>query len=718
MLASFKNILTQPAVFVSLLVGVLMVGVERLGVLEPIEMKAFDLMMQRRGNLDPDERILVVGFTENDIQKLKQGSPSGEILDTVLSKLESYQAKVIGLDFFRDVPVGSDSGHQKLLTRLKQSERIVPICLLGADKIPAVPPPAGIEPEIAGFADLVEDKDGVIRRNLLLVPRNSKSACATQASLGMQVALQYLNIQPQFTPQGMQLGKTLFKRLEANSGGYQNIDAQGFQILVNYRSEHNVAQQVTITDVLSDRFNPKWVKNRVVLIGATAQSSLDIRDTPYSDGRQDNVAGKMPGVVIHAQMVSQILDAVSGKRPLFWFWPEWGEILWIWGWTLAGGVLGARIQHPLRLGFFGSVTIATLLLSGFVIFLNGGWVPLAPPTLGFLLAGSGVVAYTAFYNKLLKDKISLQIQEQKDTISLLQALLRNGGNNSTQVPMGMCALPQEKILNKRYKVSQLLGCGGFSYTYLAEDTYRPGKPLCVVKHLQPARNDEVFLEVARRLFRTEAEILELLGHHEQITELMAYFEENQQFYLIQEYIKGHSLQVELTPGKRFSETQVVDLLQDILPVLMFVHSHGVIHRDIKPSNLMRREKDQRIVLIDFGAVKLIQPQQLQEDNPSEAFSQENLTVAVGTVGYAPPEQFIGQPRLNSDIYALGMIAIQALTGTPAKNLERDLTTGTLLWRHLAETTEELAAVIDKMVSYDFWKRYQSVEEVLQMMKNL
>ena len=377
-----------------------------------------------------------------------------------------------------------------------------------------------------------------------------------------------------------------------------------------------------------------------------------------------------------------------------------------------------RIQHPLCLGLFSSVAIATLFLSGFVIFINAGWVPLAPPTLGFLLADCGVVAYTAFYNRIQKDKISLQIQEQNDTITLLQGLLRNGGNNSTQVPTGICQIPSEKILNKRYKVTNLLGCGGFSYTYLAEDTFRPGKPVCVVKHLQPARNDEVFLEVARRLFKTEAEILESLGEHEQIPQLMAYFEEQQEFYLIQEYIKGHSLQVELTSGKRLTETQVVDLLKDVLQVLVFVHTHGVIHRDIKPSNLMRREKDQRIVLIDFGAVKLIQPQQLQENNSSSALQQENFTVAVGTVGYAPPEQFIGQPRLNSDIYALGMIAIQALTGTPAKNLERDLTTGTLLWRHLAEPTEELAAVIDKMVSYDFWERYQSAEEVLQIMKNL
>ncbi|MUG95308.1 CHASE2 domain-containing protein [Scytonema sp. UIC 10036] len=705
MFNKLQNILTQPVVVASVMAGLLVVGFQRLGVLESIELKAFDYMMQRRAAQSPDPRLLIVAFTENDIQKLKQSSPNGNVLDTVLSKLERYQAKVIGLDFFRDQPV--EPGHQKLLASLKQSSRIVPICKLGDVREPAVPPPSGIESEIAGFADVVEDRDGVIRRNLVVAAPDPKSSCAAQASLGLQLALQYLNIQPQFTPKGMELGNTVFKPIEADSGGYQNIDAQGFQILLNYRSESKVAQQVSFTDVLGDRFNPSWVKNRIVLIGSTAPSSQDIRDTPYSDGKQDN-SGKMPGIVIHAHIVSQILDAVSNERSLFWFWSESEEILWTWGWTLVGGVLAWRIQHPLRLGLLTCTALGILLLSCFVIFIHAGWVPLAPPALGFLIAEAGVVTYTAFQNKQHKEKIALQIQEQKETISLLQALLRESGSQATQAPTGIYYNPiHTKLLNNRYKITQVLGSGGFSYTYVAEDTHRPGNPVCVVKHLQPARKDDVFLEVSRRLFKSEAEFLEVLGKHDRIPQLMAYFEDNQQFYLVQEYIEGHSLHEELTPGKRFHDAQVVNFLKDTLSVLTFVHAHGVIHRDIKPSNLMRRRKDERIVLIDFGAVKQIQPHQ----------EQENHTVAVGTVGYAPPEQFMGQPRLNSDIYALGMIAIQALTGTPAKHLERDSTTA-LVWRHLAQTTEELAAILDKMVSFDFHKRQQSTEEVLYSLQKL
>lgn len=703
---TLKNVLTQPVVVISLITGVLLVGIQRLGVLEPIDIKAFDQMMQRRRALDPDPRLLIVGFSEDDIKKLNQGSPNGEVLDKVLSKLEAYQAKVIGLDFFRDVPV--QPGHDQLLKRLKNSPRIVTICKLGEDNIKSVPPPAGVEPENVGFADIPEDKDGMIRRNLLVVAPDSKSSCATPASFGFQLALQYLNVEPTFTREGnMQLRKTLFKRLQADSGGYQGIDARGFQILLNYRSPNNVAQQVSLSDVLGAKLTPSMVKNRIVFIGSTAPSSQDIRNTPYTDGKQNN-SGKMPGVVIHAQMVSQILDAVSQKRSLFWFFPEWGEILWIWGWTFAGGFIGWQIRHPIGLAIFTTIGICILFFGGFAIFLLAGWIPLASPAIGFIVALVGVVAYTSFLNQQEKEKISLQIKEQNQNIFLLQALLREGGNTTTQIATGAYdgSIP-EILLNNRYQIKDRLGSGGFSYTYLAEDTHRPGNPQCVVKHLQPARTDDVFLDIARRLFQTEGEILDILGHHDRIPQLMAYFEENQQFYLVQEYVPGHTLIEELIPGKYIPSSDVVSFMKDILQVLEFVHSRDVIHRDIKPSNLIRREKDQRIVLIDFGAVKQLQPQQ-----------PENLTVAVGTMGYAPPEQFMGQPRLNSDIYGLGMVAIQALTGTSARNLQRDETTA-LAWRHLAPNiSEDLAAILDKMVCYDYQKRYQSVEEVLQSLKNL
>jgi serine/threonine protein kinase len=228
--------------------------------------------------------------------------------------------------------------------------------------------------------------------------------------------------------------------------------------------------------------------------------------------------------------------------------------------------------------------------------------------------------------------------------------------------------------------------------------------------LRPARRDEKFLKLARRLFSTEAEILEKLGNHTQIPQLLAYFEEKQEFYLVQELIEGHPLSDELPVDKRLPEAQVVEVLRGVLEILDFIHNHCVIHRDIKPSNIIRREQDKSLVLIDFGAVKEIQPQE-----PTE---QEGLTVAIGTRGYTPPEQLAGHPRLTSDIYALGMIGIQALTGIHPHQMHQNAITGEISWRHLASVEEDFAQILEKMVRYHFIERYQSAGEVLQDLKRL
>jgi len=269
-----------------------------------------------------------------------------------------------------------------------------------------------------------------------------------------------------------------------------------------------------------------------------------------------------------------------------------------------------------------------------------------------------------------------------------------------------------KLLDGRYQVNQVLGAGGFGRTYLAQDTRRPGNPICVVKHLQPANRDPNFLETARRLFNSEAETLEVLGNHEQIPRLLAYFEEDQEFYLVQEYIEGHPLSQELIPGQPWDQTRVVALLQELLEVLDFVHHHGVIHRDIKPDNLIRRNLDKKLVLLDFGAVKQIRTQLATPQG------QMSNTVAVGTLGYMSSEQALGQPRPTSDIYALGIIAIQAITGRMPAELQEDLNTGELIWQHLAPVSPGLQHILTRMVRYHFKDRYQSATEALQAVRSL
>lgn len=277
-----------------------------------------------------------------------------------------------------------------------------------------------------------------------------------------------------------------------------------------------------------------------------------------------------------------------------------------------------------------------------------------------------------------------------------------------------------KLLGGRYQVIKNLGTGGFGQTYAAEDTHRPGSPKCVVKHLKPASSNSSFLQSARRLFQSEAEALEKLGSHDQIPRLLAYFEEDKEFYLVQEFIQGHPLTAQLQPGERWSESQVRQLLLEVLGILEFVHSNGVIHRDIKPNNIIQRHQDNRIVLVDFGSVKQTWKQVVTaQGQTSTTFSDTiSATIGIGTPGYMPTEQGRGRPRPNSDIYALGIIAIQALTGLNPMQFEEDADTGEILWQHQAHVSNELASVITKMVCYHFKDRFQTTAEVLEALKSI
>lgn len=295
-----------------------------------------------------------------------------------------------------------------------------------------------------------------------------------------------------------------------------------------------------------------------------------------------------------------------------------------------------------------------------------------------------------------------------------------------------------KVLDGRYKLIKQIGVGGFGHTFVARDMRRPGSPPCVVKQLKPASDDPTFIREARRLFNTEAETLEKLGKHDQIPQLLAYFEEDKQFFLVQELIEGKSLYRQLKPSlpeisdldnktqerifqelehidepprdKQLSELEVLKILQDVLDVLEFVHSEGVIHRDIKPDNLICRKQDQKMVLIDFGAVRAMQDEnsQITTENGESRF-----TVSIGTPGYMPSEQCAGRPTYSSDIYALGMVAIKALTGYAPTDLPSDPNTGEIIWRDKAKVSNGLAMVLTRMIRYHYTQRYQSVREVKQ-----
>jgi serine/threonine protein kinase len=261
------------------------------------------------------------------------------------------------------------------------------------------------------------------------------------------------------------------------------------------------------------------------------------------------------------------------------------------------------------------------------------------------------------------------------------------------------------ILRQRYRIIKKLGAGGFGETFLAEDLDIPvsPKPVCVVKKLHPTIIDSEII----RLFEQEAEILYKLGqNHDQIPKLYAYFENDEELYLIQEFIDGYDLRQEISPGKKLSEGDVIQLLRDVLEILVYVHENKVIHRDIKPANIMRR-KDGKLILIDFGVVKQINTTIARNSGLT------SKTMGIGTYDYMPIEQGYGKPKLSSDIYALGMTAIEALISVPLKKLSEDEDTGEIIWNNLAQVSNNLEQFITKMVRFDWRQRYKNAREGLE-----
>ena len=265
------------------------------------------------------------------------------------------------------------------------------------------------------------------------------------------------------------------------------------------------------------------------------------------------------------------------------------------------------------------------------------------------------------------------------------------------------------LLQKRFYIRKILGQGGFGATFLANDLSLPAQPACVVKQLRPSNSDKSFLRMARELFGREAKTLGQLGDHPQVPRLLAYFEEGGNFYLVQEFVKGRNLQQEVKKDGPFSEAGVRQFLSEILPILDHIHAHEVIHRDIKPANIIRRDLDKKLVLIDFGAVKN-QVNQADAANPDiTALTQ----FAVGTPGFAPPEQMAMRPVYASDIYGLGITCIYLLVGKSPKDLGYNPLTGSIKWEQHVNISEHLRGVLSRMLEMAVRDRYQAAEDVLR-----
>ena len=449
----------------------------------------------------------------------------------------------------------------------------------------------------------------------------------------------------------------------------------------------------------------RFFAGKTVIIGTTAKVHQDFHSAPFSE----SVLYQQPmaGVEILANTVATLENNLSPtqlvKSPLV-------NALIVLGLGLTVAGLMNRTKKPFGrvlvagggLGIWALVSYGAFV--GSRIILISGTPMLAIFSMGLLDFG------VSFGSDRLRRRQLRTSLARYATSPLVQEIISQQDDFQDLLDVNRADLIG-MLLRDRYRIVKILGSGGFGETYLAQDTLRPGNPVCVVKQLKIVSDNPKAHQLARRLFEAEAAVLVQLGEHLQIPRLLAYFEVQESFYLVQEMIEGKLLR-NLLSRSRLSQRAVVELLRDLLPVVSFVHSQSVIHRDIKPSNIIRRKSDGHYVLIDFGAVKTI------STKLAGAATQVTSTVGIGTQGYMPSEQSAGMPSVRSDIYALGITAIEALTGRPPHAFKRG-ENGEIIWSHIIEDiSPALSHIINQMVRYDFNNRYHSAQSVIDDLEQI
>lgn len=409
-------------VFTMIIIALCLLTIRQFGWLQPLELAAYDWMTRHQPDIGMDSRLLVVKITEEDIRRQQRWPLTDDVIAQALANLSKHQPQVIGLDIYRDFP--QPPGYEKLIEQLQDSKTVL-IRKLGTEDNIEVNAPNFMPPERVGFNDLVLDPDGIVRRNLMYLSFDQK----VFASFSLLVTLFYLQqyqistVASSNHPNEFILGHAHFSPLKSNAGGYQNIDAGGYQILVKYRTPQKVSRYISLSQVLDEDFDPSWVRNKIVLIGTAAASVKDDFIIPHSIDNEDFL---MPGVFVHANIISHLLTAALddpavfpaheqayehlkswGYQPLFRFWSEITEVGWILLWTLAGALLVWWIQHPFWLGFIVISGIAILFTSSFILFIQGVWIPTTTPLLAFLISGSGVLTSKLVYNALYDNLTSL-----------------------------------------------------------------------------------------------------------------------------------------------------------------------------------------------------------------------------------------------------------------------------------------------------------------------
>lgn len=464
----------------SLVVTGVLVGLRWVGALQGLELNAYDYLIRLTRKAPTDERILVVGVDEADIQRLQQYPLHDGTLAETLAILESYDPRAIGIDIGRDVPQGPPEGRVKLTNILAFSDRIVSACLLSSLDHPGVPPAPGTPPDLVGFADFPEDVGGVVRRTIMIsapapppVVVGDPHICNDDSpdnevwSLSFLLSLMYLEpegIVLDQTDWGLaKLGDVVFEPIGDPWGGYASTEATDYQVMLNYRSNANAVRQVSLSDVLEKRVDPEWIRDRLVLIGYTSQVTNDIAITPYLETKP-GVRG-MAGVVIHAQAASQILSAVLDQRALITVWSPIVEGLWILLWALLGGAIALWNKRLLLLPLTFGLVAAAGILFAYALFLTGLWLPVIPTTLSLGITTIAVQfihratesGYLQAISEQLKDQLRGRSQPTAPNSDYLEQLVRRAkaireGRSEEEVwdtdPTILAAMPDLAVLNE------------------------------------------------------------------------------------------------------------------------------------------------------------------------------------------------------------------------------------------------------------------------------
>jgi len=449
-----------------------------------------------------------------------------------------------------------------------------------------------------------------------------------------------------------------------------------------------------------------FFQDKIVLIGSTATVHQDFHDVPFA--QSVGYPLPMPGVEILANDIATLRAGTATQAVLPHPRGRAGFVLAIGAGFL---VLLTRIDRTVYRLLGTAIAGAGWLIISYVGFVG---LNLFLPTAGIIVAlliSGGAYTTSGLISEQLQKQRFRKTLAQYATSPIVQEIISQEAAFHDLLEARQAEVVGT-MLGARYQIQSVLGAGGFSETYIATDPQRPGEPICVVKRLRILSDDPQAHQLAHRLFVSEAQTLERLGHHNQIPRLLAHFETVSSFYLVEEMVQGNMLKDELASRQPKSQAWVMNFLLDILPVVSFVHGEGVIHRDIKPSNLIRRAGDGRLVLIDFGSVKEL-TSQLSENEPHVT-----STIGIGTKGYMPSEQSAGMPRFSSDLYAIGVTAIEALTGVSPYKMQYD-DRGELIWQYrVPDLHPALATVISKLVRYDFSQRYASAKEVLAALREI